>query len=273
MSFATLAGLSAQERHILQHFTSACVSTIRNEDIISLLRCIPKSANQILLRLQAKGWLYRLKRGMYYIVPISSKTSTPALENPLTLVMDLFENGFISGWSAAEHWDFTEQIFNTISLVSTDKVRKNHQQIGDISLRIKSVTENRYFGFKTIWIENKKIRIADPHRTIIDILDMPKFGGGGQLMVDIFNAYVSSEYCDFSKLLQYAIQYKKGAVIKRLGYLTEQSKAVVPDDFFKVCKENISKGILCIDPDGPARGIVNHEWQLKINIPAGKDDT
>ena len=95
MSSDTLAGLSAQERQIFQHFTSIEQRTIRKEDIISLLECNPKSANQILLRLQSKGWLYRLKRGIYYIVPISSKTSTPALENPLILILDIFDNAFV----------------------------------------------------------------------------------------------------------------------------------------------------------------------------------
>lgn len=267
MSFDTLAGLSVQERQIFQHFTSIEQSTIRKEDVVSLLGCNPKSANQILLRLQSKGWLYRLKRGIYYFIPISSKSSTPALENPLILVMDIFNNASISGWSAAEHWDLTEQIFNSISLVSTDKVRKNHQQIGDINLRIKSVTDDRYFGFKTIWMENKKIKFADPHRTLIDILDIPAFGGGARLMYDIFKTYSNSEHCDFSKLLEYAIRYGKGAVIKRLGYMAEHSKANVPGNFFKRCKENISKGIILIDPDGPNAGNTSPDWRLKINIP------
>ena len=61
MTSDTLAGLSSQERQIFQHFTSIEKSTIRKADIISLLRCNTKAANQILLRLNSIfTWMLKL---------------------------------------------------------------------------------------------------------------------------------------------------------------------------------------------------------------------
>ncbi|MBF0431390.1 MAG: type IV toxin-antitoxin system AbiEi family antitoxin domain-containing protein [Fibrobacteria bacterium] len=110
------AGLSTQERLIISHFTALEQSTINADKLIEFHHCKRATANQILRRLKRKGWLQRLKYGAYAIVPLSATTSAPAIENAWALAMDVFKPAYISGWSAAEHWDLTEQIFNTVSV-------------------------------------------------------------------------------------------------------------------------------------------------------------
>lgn len=181
--------------------------------------------------------------------------------------MDLFNPAFISGWSAAEHWNFTEQIFNKIAVVTTVPQKKTIQLIGNINFRTRTVDGERFYGFKKIWLGSKFVNIADPSRMVIDILDLPRFGGGARHTLDIVKEYWKSEFKNADLLLEYAIKYKKGSVFKRLGFLSQYFKAPVSQAWLNTCQKNITTGIAYLDPDGPKSGKIVSRWNLQINVP------
>ena len=262
-----LAGLSAQEREIISNFSANEKVTIGSDDVIAVHPCPRGTANQILSRLARKGWLQQLRHGVYSVVPLSSSIPKPAIENALLLAMDLFRPAFISGWSAAEHWDLTEQIFNSVSVVTLVNQRKAEQVIGSVRFRTRTLTEERFFGTKTVWFGSNAVEIADPSRMVIDILDLPRFGGGGRHTIDIIRQYWHSEMCDPNLLFDYAKRYKRGSVFKRLGFLAEEAGAPVSEEWIQSCRKNLSKGISYLDPDGPATGKIVSKWNLCINLP------
>ena len=201
-----LAGLSAQQRKIIGAFIANELVAIRADDLIAV-HPVPRGvANTILRRLHQKGWLRRLKRGVYAIVPLESETTQPAIEEAWPLAMELFPPCYISGWSAAEHWDLTEQIFNSISLVTGHAQRSSAQTISGVHFRTRSIAAERIFGTKRIWFGSHAVAIADRHRLIIDILDAPEFGGGGRHAVSVVSEYWKSEYHDAAKLLDSALR-------------------------------------------------------------------
>lgn len=262
-----LAGLSTQERELLQHFTATEQTTVGLEDILALHQYPRASANKILSRLTRKGWLHRLKRGMYVIVPVSSPTAKPAIENAWPLAMQLFKPAFVSGWSAAEHWGLTEQIFNTLALVTTTSQRRAVHEIGGIKFQTKVVPKNRFFGFKTEWFGSREVQIADPSRMVVDILDSPAFGGGGRHTIDIVRKYLGTEFFNPGLLLDHAKRYGRGSIFKRLGFLAEESKIPVSEEWKSFCQTHMSKGITKLDPDSPAKGRIVTKWKLLINLP------
>ena len=77
--------------------------------------------NLTLSRLHKKGWLHRVRRGLYTIVPLHSNTGSPLPEDPLAIARGLFAPCYMSGWIAAEHWDLTEQVSNAVALLSYAK--------------------------------------------------------------------------------------------------------------------------------------------------------
>ncbi|MBF0431391.1 MAG: hypothetical protein HQK83_08945 [Fibrobacteria bacterium] len=181
--------------------------------------------------------------------------------------MDVFKPAYISGWSAAEHWDLTEQIFNTVSVSTLSPQRRNIQQLGNITFRTKLIDKERFFGVKKIWIGSTAIEMADPSRMLIEIMALPRFGGGGRHMIDVTRQYWNAEVCNPDLLLEYALKYKRGVVFKRLGFLAERLKAPISKEWLNTCHNNISKGISYLDPDGPQKGKIMSKWNLKINIP------
>ena len=111
------------------------------------------------------------------------------------------------------------------------------------------------------------MQIADPSRLLIDILDKPDFGGGGRHVIDVVKEYWKSEKSNPEQLLEYAIRYGKGTVMKRLGFLAEQFEAPVTDEWMEKCKSFKSAGISSLDPSSPKKGKNSTKWNLQINIP------
>jgi len=75
-------------------------------------------AAKTMARLANKGWLSRVRRGLYVPVPIESATTDPALQDPWLIAQKLYAPCYIGGWSAAEHWQLTEQVFQRIVVMT-----------------------------------------------------------------------------------------------------------------------------------------------------------
>ena len=262
------AGIGQTERQIIDMIMHQGKLTIQSADLEKEGIYTRQSANLMLSRLYRKGWLQRLKAGVYKVVPLGSDTANPIPEDPWAIAMELFSNSYISGWTAAEHWDLTEQIFNSTVVFTEQKQRHKDQIIAGLNYRIKSVNKNRIFGVKKIWANNIPILIADLHRTIIDILDEPELGGGGRHTLDIVKAYWHKQEADPELLLQYAEKLEHGAVFKRFGFIAEVLFHM-PDLFLEKIKTKIKTGIINLDPQGPDSGPILTKWGLRLNIPLG----
>ncbi|MBW2702681.1 MAG: type IV toxin-antitoxin system AbiEi family antitoxin domain-containing protein, partial [Deltaproteobacteria bacterium] len=226
-------------------------------------------ANLILSRLCRKGWLQRLKRGLYRVVPLGASSPNPVVEDAWPLAMDLFSPCFISGWSAAEHWDFTEQIFNSISVVTARPQRRSLQVYGGVKFRTRTLQAQRMFGSNKVWFGSRRVEIANPHRLVVDILDLPAFGGGGRHTLDVVRAYLRSQAADLSNLMEYAERYGSGTLFKRLGFIVERF-GTPGDEWLDRCLGNTSSGLSKLDPAGPDKGKIVSKWNLRINIPLGE---
>lgn len=263
---APMAGLSRRERGIIDSFFASDKSAITAEDLIRILPMPRFKANQILTRLQHKGWLNRIKRGVYVTVPLGSSSSQPALSDAWPLTMTLFNPCFISGWSAAEHWNLTEQISNTVSIVTTSKQRHKQQSLSGVTFLTRTVQQQRFFGAKELWFGSQKIKIASPERMVIDLLDDPDFGGGARQSLDVVQAYWKSKHVNAALLLEYAERFDRGTVFKRLGF-TAELFGKVDEKWLNLCHKGISKGISNLDPNGPNSGKISSRWNLRINLP------
>ena len=68
-------------------------------------------AARLLARWTNQGLLKRIQRGVYVPVSLASFGAEQVIEDPWRLVTKIFTPGYIGGWSAAEHWGLTEQLF------------------------------------------------------------------------------------------------------------------------------------------------------------------
>lgn len=258
-------GLGDLERRALSHLAALERPTIAVDDLLAM-SANRASANLILSRLSRKGWLRRLQRGVYSVVPLSSQSPQPVVEDPLALASRLFSPCYISGWTAAQHWDLTEQIFNSVVVYTAKAQRKSQQSVGGVTYLLRRVRRETIFGTSRLWSGTVPIEIADIHRTVIDVLDNPAMGGGGRQVLDIVRNYWRKTQADRELLLAMALKLRRGTVFKRLGFTAEQfghpSAA-----WLEECARHLSAGISLLDPEGPNRGRIVSRWRLKINLP------
>jgi predicted transcriptional regulator of viral defense system len=263
----TQAGVGQVERHVLDTMARLGKAVIRATDLESELGYSRAISNLVLSRLARKGWLQRLKSGIYRIVPLGSE-SAPMPEDAWSIAMELFSPCYISGWTAAEHWELTEQIFNSTVVFTSQKQRKKNTIIAGLNYRTKSISDKDIFGTKKIWSSNTPILIADQHRTIIDALDDPEIGGGGRHTMDIVKAYVKLKEANPETLFQYAERLNHGNVFKRLGFIAEKIMDL-PESYLNKIQAKIKTGIINLDPHCSNTGPIITKWGLRINIPLG----
>ena len=260
------AGLGSAERRVLSKLAQLPSMTVTITTLKQYCHLSHGQAKLMLSRLCRKGWLQRVKTGVYLPIELSAPTINPMPADPQALAMELFAPAFLSGWTAAEYWGFTEQIFQKILVCTTVPQGKANQAIAGVDYQVRKVDPGMYFGLKTVWSGHRKIQITDPHRTVLDILASPSLGGGGRLAVQICRAYFQSKQCDFEQLFNYAKRLKKGVIFKRLGFLAEQLATPSPS-WLEACQAHLSTGISLLDPNAPDQGSIVTRWRLKINLP------
>ena len=218
--------------------------------------------SKMLSRWVIQGWLTRIRRGLYAIVPIDAVDNQQALEDGWVLAPELYSPCYIGGWSAAEYWDFTEQLFRDVCVLTEQAVIHKKQEIHNISFLLTHIPKKINFGKKIIWKKNKKIFISDPHKTIIDTLYNPQLGGGIQHIVDCFKEYIKSLHYSPEKLAAYAMQVGSGAVFKRLGFLYSQVTGE-ENELTKLCRQHLTQGIAHLDPSIKDGRIIT-QWRLNV---------
>lgn len=231
--------------------------------IVSKALEIPPSLSKLYLSRWAKsGWIKRIKRGFYIPVEIQTTDLELVMEDPWVIGNGLFSDCYIGGWTAAHHWGFTDQLYNDVLILSNQRPSATQQKVGHTTFIIKKVAGSKMFGLKTIWRENSKVKISDPHKTIIDTLDDPSTAGGIRSSLDFLYQYLRSSHKNLGLLVEYAKKMKNKTIFKRLGYLLSLL-GEKDDSILKICKENMSKGYSQLDPAIKGRILIK-KWNLWI---------
>ena len=208
-----------------------------------------------------QGWFTHVRRGVYAPIPPDSLLLDRVLHEPWIVVPELFGPAYVGGWSAAERWDLTDQIFRSVLVYTTRTVRPREQTIQGTTFVLKRVKPDNIFGVRSVWFGAVKVQVSDRHRTVIDMLDDPRCGGGIRHVNDCLASYMASEEADASSLIEYAERLGNGAVFKRLGFLLSRMGA--DDRVIEGCRSRITTGNSKLDPALPCRRLIRR-WNLWI---------
>lgn len=228
----------------------------------SVLRVSAADAAKTLARWAKQGWLIRIKRGLYVVVPLEAESGAAAIEDSWVLLSHLFPSGYLAGWSAAEYWDLTEQVFHGICVATPHRQRQKLSQYIGIRFVTTKISKEMLFGLTSVWRDETKINISDLHKTIIDMLFDPKIGGGMQHCWDCVKEYFKHDDCDFDTLCHYALQANSGVVFKRLGYICEVCLGR-EHPVTLLCYDNITQGYIYLDPTQKT-GTLLTRWNLFV---------
>lgn len=261
-TMSAISGLGKLDREQLASILREAENVVSVEQAAEILKVSRHLAGKQLARWCSKGWLSRIKRGVYVPVPLESKVSDVPLEDPWIIAEKLYKPCYIGGWSAGEYWGITEQIFRTLLIKTTQKPRNLHPVINGTPFMIITTSSNAMFGLKTVWRAQTKVMVSDPTRTIIDFLADPKIGGGIRTTTDMLKEYLQSEHKDLPLMIEYAVQLGNGTVFKRLGFLLEK---YAPEETVTIeaCRKNLTKGKVKLDSQLNADKLITR-WRLWV---------
>lgn len=260
-TFPPLSGLGKASRAQLSAVLRKAKGVVTPTMAAEALSISRVDAAKLLSRWAAQAWLQRVRRGIYVPVPLESERADSSPEDAWVIAEAAFAPCFISGWSAAEHWGLTEQVFRTVLVSTTRRPRNRQPKLGGIGFHLRTVSEKEFFGLKTIWRGRAQVMVSDPSRTIIDLMADPSLGGGLRSSADMLQNYLASkEFRNVGQLVSYAEMRGIGAVFKRLGYLLER---FAPEEREAIarCAKSLTKGNANLDPALPAKTLVT-AWRL-----------
>ena len=228
-------------------------------DVSKTLEVARTDAAKLLSRWQSQGWLRRLRRGVYAPVPFTALGQMQVLDDPWVIVPELFGPAYIGGWTAAEHWGFTEQLFRSVCVLTTRPIRSKEEIIQGIPFALKHVRPASMFSTKPIWRGQVKVELSDPAKTIIDMLDDPAIGGGIRHVDDCLGSFLKEGKTPPRELIETADKLCNGAVFKRLGFLLEKRSG--PEELITACRERLTTGNARLDPALPSERLATR-WRL-----------
>ncbi|MBI5721515.1 MAG: type IV toxin-antitoxin system AbiEi family antitoxin domain-containing protein [Burkholderiales bacterium] len=256
------SGLSAASREQLSRLLREGPPLLTAGDAAGALGLTHTTAARRLAAWSRAGWLARVRRGAYVPVPIESASADIALEDPWSVAAAMFSPCYIGGWSAAEHWGLTEQIFGSLCVMTAKRPRNRKPVLRKARFELHTVAAANFIGLKTVWRGGTRVQVSDPARTLIDMLADPALAGGIRHLVEMLRSLLHDQPKEGAKLGDYAGKLGIGAVFKRLGFLLQRDH---PDQgaLIEMCRQNLSAGYAKLDPALPADRLVT-AWRVWV---------
>jgi predicted transcriptional regulator of viral defense system len=264
----SVEGINRENRALVERLHREMSGAFGVSEAAAALGLEEGQVGKLLPYLARRGWLSRVRRGLYVAVPLDARRPGEWLEDAWIVADRVFSPCYLGGWTACEHWDLTEQTFRTILVVTSKKVRHREQVIQSTPFRITVRSEDRLFGTAPVWRGQVRVQVSDPTRTVVDILDDPTLGGGMRSVADVVHEYFASEHREDNLLTEYADRLGNRAVFKRLGYLLEHIGVDAPE-LVATCLDRRSAGLVALDPSVDTNGRILRRWGVRVNVTLG----
>jgi predicted transcriptional regulator of viral defense system len=247
--------------HLITELTQSKTPVFSLSEASKILNSDNRHVKKLLHDLVKKGWLQRIERGKYILIPLIVDATKPYTVNQFLIASKLIAPYYIGFWSMLHYYGYTEQLLNTVFVVSTK--RKENLYLSGINYKFVKTTEKKMFGLIEIKIEDIPVKVSDKEKTLLDCLDHPEYCGGiTEVVKGIWNARGE---IDYEKMFEYAKKMSNSAIAKRLGYILEILELDKKMNI-KSLKKFISKGYSPLDPLLPKQGRYDSRWNILVNI-------
>jgi len=257
-------GISRANRELLAVLHRSFGAPFTVSEAAAALGAADDDARELLGYLSRRGWLARVRQGLYLAVPLDASTPGEWVEDPWIVAAKAFAPCYIGGWSAAEHWGLTEQVFRDVVVVTTRPTRRRDHVLQGMPFVVTHRAEERAFGLRQVWRREVRVSVSDPSRTLVDVLDDPSIGGGIRHVAAVVQEYLDSEHRDDAQLVAYGDRLGNRSVFKRLGWIAEVLGVGGP--LIAACAERGSSGLTRLDPTVDAPGRIVRRWGLRVNV-------
>jgi predicted transcriptional regulator of viral defense system len=260
-----ITSLSSEEADLLLSLASEDKNIFTIQDAYRQWKDDPNTPSR-LHTLEAKGWLERLERGKYLIVPFEAGPERQWTEDAYVLASYLIDPSAIAYWSALHHWNMTEQVPRVTYVQSTSRKFTRRKEVLGIRFRFVKVASKKFFGLHRQHVDHKRYSVTDREKTLLDCLDRPDLAGG---IPEVSKALLASSSFNWKRLDEYLERFGRGAVIKRLGFLVDATPIYIPDreDHLGRWQNLLTAGLSKLDPSSPREPHrIETRWRVRVNV-------
>jgi predicted transcriptional regulator of viral defense system len=235
-----------------------------NEDAVQVYGSNNRRLRELLSTLVKRGWLQRIEKGKYLILPFEAGREREWTEHEFVIASYLIEPFYIGFRSALNYYGYTEQISRKVFIVSTRRKLKTTLKISGVTYRLVNLSERKFFGFKQIFIDGHQVNISEPEKTIVDCLDQVQYCGG---ISEIAKAlWYGRDELDFIKMAEYSNRDGNRAASQRLGYLFE-TLGFKSDKAVEILLKSLSTRYTPLDILTEPKGKYIKRWKVIVNVP------
>ena len=183
------------------------------------------ATRNVIQQLVRKGWLSRVRRGRYVLLPPEHGPDNLGENNVLALATAAVTPSYAGWWSAASFHGFTTQTPLTTFIAVTGKMPE--RQLEGSTVRFVHLSKPKFFGSQLYLLYGRQIPISSPAKTLIDCLDRPALAGGVAEVVRIADralAKISGE-----EVAETALRFGSKSLMQRLGAICDLVGRSLPD--------------------------------------------
>ena len=217
--------LSKNEAKVILDLEWRGQRTLTLEDLRRTTGASDSYARYLAHRLVRKGWLERLRPGLYQLVPADRGQEGIADSNPLAAGAVLAKPYFFSFGTACTYHGLTEQVFSEVYVACRERHRP--EIIRGKRYVFVDFPAERFFGFEEVPVLGQPVQMATVERALLDAVDRPRFAGGiGEVSRIVARATTKVSW---DTLVSFASTWGSSALVQRLGFFLDLHHADAPE--------------------------------------------
>ncbi len=263
--YNNITGLSSAEAEFLSMVASESGGELTNNSATKFWGSRELTKKK-LYQLRKRGWIIRLERGKYSIVPLEAGPSRQWSQDTYLVAAALVQPAAIAYWSAIRHWNWTEQIPRIVYVQTTARKMVPRRTVLGVQYECVRVDTRKFYGHIQEWRNGKPVLITSKEKTLVDCADDVRRAGGIEELAKAIKAGAAE--ISWERLNACAQRFPNRAVLKRLGFLIE---ALIPDlsrqavVILAEWRTRLSTGITSLQPGGITKGQITTRWRVKVN--------
>lgn len=112
---------------------------------------------------QKKGWVRRLKKGLYELRYPEEKTLPD-----LYIANKLYEPSYVSLQTALSYYSLIPEVAMQVTSVSTKATRRFENAYGVFTYR--TIKKSLFFGYQLVLVQGEKVKMAEPEKAFTDMI-------------------------------------------------------------------------------------------------------
>lgn len=229
------------------------------QDIKKILNVSIAHARNIASDMVKKNAAERVKSGLFVRIPESVILDKQQYaEDAILIAVKSIKKAYLSHYTALTIHGFAER-YTTQLYITTTKHQRNINY-HEIKIKFIQTIPKKFFGYKTMTYSNENIQVSDLERTIIDIINKPKYAGG---WIETINCLKNLDEINYKKLISYLKKYNNKTTARKIGYIIDNLNNLNPSQkTIEEIKELSGSNDLYFDTT--KRGTYSQNWNLII---------